>query len=98
MALVGAKVYVALNQPTTPTGSKVVRVAIHHILTGHAAEAGGVRFDIDDTAIILLAQNLTVETQAEILGELLGPDDVVDYADVVVPVQRATVSPSELAG
>jgi hypothetical protein len=76
-----------------------VRVAIHHILTGRAAEAGGVRFDIDDTAIILLAQHLTVETQAEILGELLGPDDVVDVVDVVIPVPRQPViSPSELAG
>ena len=76
-----------------------MHITIHHILTGRAAEAGGVRFDIDGTAIILLAQGLSVDAQAELLGELLHPDDIIDYAEVVVPVPRQPVTaPAELAG
>lgn len=73
-----------------------MRVTIHHVLTGAAAQAGGVRFDIDGTATILLAVNLPVEDQAEILGELLHPDDTVEYA--IIPRQRASVEPTALVG
>lgn len=57
-----------------------MRVTIHHVLTGAAAQAGAVRFDIDGTAIILLAVDLTVDEQAALLGELLHDDDTIHYA------------------
>lgn len=74
-----------------------MRVTIHHVLTGAAAQAGGVRFDIDGTATILLATNLTVEDQAEILGELVHPDDTIEYA-VTIPRQRVSEDAAALAG
>lgn len=75
-----------------------MRVTIHHVLTGAAAEVGGVRFDFEGRAIILLAKDMTVDTQAEILGELLAPDDSIEYS-VTVPAQRAANETlTELAG
>lgn len=61
-----------------------VRVTIHRVLTGAAAELGAVRFDIDNAGCILLAANLSVEAEADLLGELLRADDTVDYT---VPAQ-----------
>lgn len=75
-----------------------MRVTIHHILTGAAAEAGGVRIDVDGDAIILLAQGLSVDDQAEILGELLHPDDTIEYAEVVIPQPRPVILPTRAAG
>lgn len=72
-----------------------MRVTVHHVLTGAAAQAGGVRFDIDGTAMILLAVDLSIENQAAILGELLHADDTICYA--IIPQQRAADQPVEVA-
>lgn len=57
-------------------------VTLHHVLTGPAAAVGAVRFDIDGASHILLAQGISVEEQSSLLGELLHPDDVIDYSTV----------------
>lgn len=74
-----------------------MNVTVHRVLTGPAAAIGGFRVNINNRAMILLAQGLTIDAESELLGELMGPEDTMAVA-VYLPQQRAATDVPLAAG
>lgn len=56
---------------------------------GAAAEAGAVRYNIGDTAHILIHSGLPVDEQSALLAELTRPGELLVILNDLIPAQRA---------
>lgn len=66
----------------------MARITVNVVDMGAAAEAGAVRWNIGDTAHILIHSGLPVDEQSALLAELTRPGELPVILNDLIPAQR----------